>query len=69
LKAFLTILDANLTTIIAAIILFQYGTGPVKGFAITLTIGILASMFTAIFVCRVIFDLRLARKGMKKLSI
>jgi len=68
-KAFLTILDANLTTIIAAIILFQYGTGPVKGFAITLTIGILASMFTAIFVCRVIFDLRLARKGMKKLSI
>ena len=68
-KAFLTILDANLTTIIAAIILFQYGTGPVKGFAITLTIGILASMFTAIFVCRVIFDLRLARKGMKRLSI
>jgi preprotein translocase subunit SecD len=68
-KAFLTILDANLTTIIAAIILFQYGTGPVKGFAITLSIGILASMFTAIFVCRVIFDLRLARKNLKKLSI
>jgi len=68
-KAFLTILDANVTTIIAAIILFQYGTGPIKGFAITLSIGILASMFTAIFVCRVLFDLRVARRQVKKLSI
>ncbi len=56
-KAFLTILDANVTTLIAAFILFQFGTGPVKGFATTLTIGILASMFTALVVTRLIFDL------------
>jgi protein-export membrane protein SecD len=56
-RATLTILDANLTTIIAAIILYQFGTGPVRGFAVTLTLGILASMFTAIFVSRVFFDL------------
>ncbi|MBN2097456.1 MAG: protein translocase subunit SecD [Candidatus Omnitrophica bacterium] len=55
-KAFLTILDANVTTLIAAFILFQFGTGPVKGFATTLTIGIAASMFTALVVTRLIFD-------------
>ena len=56
-KAFLTILDANVTTLIAAFILFQFGTGPVKGFATTLSIGILASMFTALIVTRLIFDI------------
>jgi protein-export membrane protein SecD len=56
-KATLTILDANVTTIIAAVILYQFGTGPVRGFAVTLTLGIIASMFTAIFVSRVLFDL------------
>lgn len=61
-RAFRTILDSNLTTIIAAIFLFQFGTGPVKGFAITLIIGILASMFTAVFVSRLIFDFVLSRK-------
>jgi preprotein translocase subunit SecD len=60
-KAFSTIVDANITTLVAAVFLFQFGTGPVKGFAVTLTIGILASMFTAIFVSRVLFDLWLAR--------
>ena len=55
-KAFLTILDANVTTLIVAFILFQFGTGPVKGFATTLTIGILASMFTALVLSRLIFD-------------
>src|SRR5262249_1255096 len=45
-RAFATILDSNLTTVIAAALLFQFGTGPVRGFAVTLTIGILASMFT-----------------------
>ena len=54
-KAFSAILDANLTTLIAAAFLFQFGTGPVKGFAVTITIGIVASMFTALFVSRVIF--------------
>ncbi len=56
-KAFSAILDSNLTTLIAAILLFQFGTGPIRGFAVTLTIGIIASMFTAIVVTRIIFDL------------
>jgi len=70
-KAFWTIFDANITTLIAAVFLFQFGTGPIKGFAITLSIGILASMFTAIFVSRVIFELVLGRSGgrTQKLSI
>ncbi|MCD4750313.1 MAG: protein translocase subunit SecD [Thermoanaerobaculales bacterium] len=54
-RAFGTILDANLTTLIAALFLFQFGTGPVKGFAVTLSIGILASMFTAVFVSRTMY--------------
>ena len=56
-KAFSAIVDANITTLVAAVFLFQFGTGPVKGFAVTLVIGILASMFTAVFVSRVLFDL------------
>ncbi len=56
-KAFSAILDANLTTMIAALFLFQFGTGPVKGFAVTITIGIMASMFTALFVSRVLFSM------------
>jgi len=55
--------------LIAAIVLFQFGTGPVKGFAVTLSIGILASLFTAIFVSRLIFDFFLSRGQVKKLSI
>jgi len=61
-KATLTILDANVTTVIAAIILYQFGTGPIRGFAVTLTLGILASMFTAIFVSRILFDLWTAKR-------
>jgi preprotein translocase subunit SecD len=61
-RAFRTILDANVTTIIAAVFLFQFGTGPLKGFAITLIIGIVASMFTAVFVSRLIFDLTITRR-------
>ena len=68
-KAFLTILDANVTTLIAAFILFQFGTGPVKGFATTLTIGILASMFTALVVSRLIFDALSLIKGIKDLPM
>ena len=69
-KAFVTIFDANLTTIIAAIFLFQFGTGPIKGFSVTLIIGIAASMFTAVFVSRVIFDLIYAKKKkLQKISI
>ncbi len=68
-KAFQTILDANITTIIAAIVLFQFGTGPIKGFAVTLSIGIVASMFTSVFVSHVIFDTALSFKKVTKLSI
>jgi protein-export membrane protein SecD len=68
-KAFITILDANITTIITAVVLYNFGTGPIKGFAVTLMIGILASMFTALFVSRVIFQTVLARKNVTRLSI
>lgn len=68
-RAFLTILDSNITTFIAALVLFQFGTGPVKGFGITLMLGILASLFTAVFVGRFIFDLALSRRKVERLSI
>ncbi len=56
-KAFITIFDSNVTTLVAALFLLQFGTGPVRGFAVTLTVGILVSMFTAIFVSRLIYDI------------
>ena len=68
-KAFWTIVDANVTSLIAAIVLFQFGTGPVKGFAITLTVGLLASMFTAIFVTRTILTEFVIKRKVKTLSI
>jgi preprotein translocase subunit SecD len=68
-KAMISILDANLTTLLAAVFLFQFGTGPVKGFAVTLSIGILASLFTALFVSRFIFDYALATRRIQTLSI
>jgi len=68
-KAFRTIVDANITTLIAAVVLFQFGTGPIKGFAITLCIGIAASMFTAVFVSRTIFDATMSQQKLDKLSI
>jgi preprotein translocase subunit SecD len=69
-KALSSIIDGNLTTLIAALFLIQFGTGPVRGFAVTLSIGIIASLFTAVFVSRWLFDLVLARPGrVEKLSI
>ncbi len=68
-RAFITIFDANITTLIAAIVLYQYGTGPIKGFAVTLSIGIISSMFTAIFVSRFIFDFVLSNYKVKKIRI
>ncbi len=62
-KAFTTIVDANITTLIAAIVLFQFGSGPVKGFAVTLSVGILASMFTAITFTRAVIALALEKRG------
>ena len=69
-KATTTILDSNVTTILAAIVLFQFGTGPIKGFAVTLSIGIAASMFTAIVVGRFLFEMVYLRKQrLDKISI
>ena len=69
-KAFRTILDANITTLFAALALLQFGTGPIKGFAVTLSIGIIASMFTAIMVTRFFFDfVYLRRIKLRSLSI
>jgi len=69
-RAFGTIVDTHVTTIVSAFFLFTYGTGPVRGFAVTLVIGLLFSMFTAVFVSRVIYDLVLGdRRNVESLSI
>ncbi len=68
-RATLTILDANVTTLIAALVLFQFGTGPVKGFAVTLSLGVIASLFTALIVTRLVFDYLLINRKIKSLSI
>jgi preprotein translocase subunit SecD len=68
-KAFGTIADANITTFIAAIVLFGFGTGPIQGFAVTLMIGIVSSMFTAIFGTRAIINLIYGRKQVTRLAI
>ena len=68
-RALTTIIDANVTTLIASLVLWQFGTGPIKGFATVLFWGILISMFTAIFVTRTIFNSFIGRKGLTKLSI
>jgi preprotein translocase subunit SecD len=68
-RATVTIIDANVTTILAAIVLFQFGTGPIKGFSVTLFWGIAASMFTAIFMTRTIFMALSSSPKLKSLSI
>jgi preprotein translocase subunit SecD len=68
-RAFTTIIDSNVTTIIAALFLYQFGTGPVRGFAVTLFWGIVANIFTAVFVTRWIFDYLTLKVRVKKLSI
>ena len=68
-RATLTILDANVTTLIAAVVLFQFGTGPIKGFAWTLGMGILASLFTSLVLSKSIYDLVLQNKTTSTLSI
>jgi preprotein translocase subunit SecD len=68
-RAFITILDSNLTTLFAALFLYQFGTGPVKGFAVTLSIGLLANIFTAVYVTRWVFDFLTLKVKVKKLSI
>lgn len=68
-RAFRTILDAHVTTIISSVFLFQFGTGPIKGFAITLIIGLIANLFTNVFMTRMVFDFMLSRSKTETLSI
>ncbi len=68
-RASISILDSNVTTMLVAIILYQFGTGPVRGFAITLGIGLLASFFTAVFVSKEVFTLWLSKTNAKNISI
>lgn len=68
-KVFWTIFDSNVTTLIAALFLFQFGTGPIRGFAVTLTVGLLANMFTAIYVSHRLFDWILGNRRVEALSI
>jgi preprotein translocase subunit SecD len=68
-RAFRTILDANVTTLISAAFLFQFGTGPIKGFAVTLAIGLIANMFTAVLFTKLIYNLITHRRSLTRLSI
>lgn len=68
-RASITILDTNVTNLIAAVVLYQFGTGPIKGFALTLALGIIASMFSAIFGTKIVFDYLLQKRRVKTLSI
>ena len=68
-RAWATILDSNVTTMIAGMALFMFGTGPVKGFAVTLCLGILSTLFSAIFVSRLIFDYFLEGRSVSRLSV
>jgi len=68
-RAFRTIFDAHSTTLISALFLFQFGTGPIKGFAVTLSIGLLANLFTAVVFTRMIYDFWLGRGKVERLSI
>jgi preprotein translocase subunit SecD len=68
-RAIVTIFDCNLTTIVTALILYQFGTGPIRGFGVTLTLGILASFFTAVFVTRAVFDYLLVERRLQTVSV
>jgi preprotein translocase subunit SecD len=68
-KAFLTIVDSHITTLITAAVLFQFGTGPVKGFAVSLSLGVIINLFTSLIGTKVIFDLALHKGNIKKMSI
>jgi protein-export membrane protein SecD len=68
-RAFRTILDANVTTLISAVFLFQFGTGPIRGFAVTLSLGLIVNMFTAVLFTRLVYDMITQRRTLTKLSI
>ena len=64
-----SILDSNITTLLSGLILFQFGTGPIKGFAVTLSLGIISSVFTSVYVTRIIFDFIFEKKLFDEISI
>ena len=68
-RAFWTIFDSHVTTLITAAVLFQFGTGPIKGFAVTLSLGVLINLYTALIGTKTVFDLINSRREVKKLSI
>jgi preprotein translocase subunit SecD len=68
-RALPAILDSNITTFMSGLILFQFGSGPVKGFAVTLCIGIITTVFTAVFCTRVVYDYLLANRRLTTLSV
>jgi preprotein translocase subunit SecD len=68
-KVFWTIFDTHVTTLVSALFLFQFGTGPIKGFAVTLTVGLLANMFTAVYVSHRLFEMMLGNRRVEALSI
>ncbi|MEZ4460377.1 MAG: SecD/SecF family protein translocase subunit [bacterium] len=68
-KAFSAVMDANVTTGIAGLVLLQYGTGPIRGFAVTLLIGIVSTIFTAVFFTRLLFDTKIPTSSTDKISI
>ena len=68
-RATVTVFDANVTTLIAALVLYKFGTGPIRGFGVTLSIGIIVSFFTAIFVTKIVFDYLLTVKKVKTIKI
>jgi preprotein translocase subunit SecD len=68
-KAFWTIFDSHVTTLITAVVLFQFGTGPIKGFAVTLGLGVFINLFTALIGTKTVFDLMTSRWEIKRLSI
>ena len=68
-RAWAAIRDSNITTFVSGIILFQFGSGPVKGFAVTLCVGIVTTVFTAVFATRIYYDFRLEQRNLKTISI
>jgi len=68
-RAFVTIMDSNVTTVIAGLVLLQFGTGPVKGFAVTLIIGLVSNVLTAVFMARIAFDYLYVVKRWKTISV
>ena len=68
-KAFLTIMDSHVTTLITAVVLFQFGTGPIKGFAVSLSLGVLINLFTALIGTKTVLDWMITKWDMKTISV